>query len=308
MEGAFRALSPYAELARLHKPTGALLIYFPSLYGSLLVASLQSPPLPPLQVLSINGKFLLGSFLFRCLGCTWNDLIDQDLDRQVKRTRTRPLARRAITTKQALAYALSQLMLGIILTRLLLPTQCMLWAIPSVLLTVLYPFAKYFTNYPQLILGLVFSWGVPLSFPAFKLSHRQLLDNTTISPAVFLYLICISWVMVYDTIYSNQDVADDLRRGVGSPAVKHRQQVRQFLWIFATILSMGLVSIGILIAAGPYFMIGANVTSLLVAHMVDAVELDSPASCGWWFSKGNIGIAIAIAATFMAEYVHRLAG
>ena len=295
---------PYAELARIDKPLAVFYLYFPCLFGIMLAASMRDPVIPPTRVLVVNLKFLLGSFLVRCAGCSWNDIVDQDLDRKVARTRNRPMAQRAITTSSALVFTLCQVLVGLGLMYLLLPTSCFRYSVPSILLTGLYPYGKRFTYYPQVILGIVFSWGVIMAFPA--------LDMDLISsPASFtacgsLFLSCIAWTISYDTIYAAQDIRDDLKTAIKSPVVLHRDHTRRVLMVAGLTQVALLCYTGVKMQATPvFFMSSCAGTALTLGKMVTSVDLGDPKDCLWWFKKGCICTGLIISSGFIGEYVIR---
>ena len=149
---------PYAELMRLDKPVGTLNIYFPYLFGSLFAACASYPLVTPLSVLSANLKLFPMAFLLRSAGCTWNDLIDHDLDRKVARCRLRPIARGAVSPRSGFIFYAIQMLVWL---AMLLQTdaQTVCYAFTCVFLGHLYPFAKRFTHYPQVVLGFALAWG-----------------------------------------------------------------------------------------------------------------------------------------------------
>jgi len=299
------ACFPYAELIRIDKPVAFLYLYFPCLFGTLLAASVSQPVTQPFRLLRINLVFILGSLLVRCAGCSWNDIVDQDIDRKVSRTRNRPLARRAISTSAALSFTVVQVILGLGLVWLLLPLPCMYYSVPSIFGTALFPFAKRFTYYPQLVLGSVFSWGVILAFPALEVelsSHSQ-----AMKAMASLYLSCIAWTMSYDTIYAAQDIKDDLKAGVKSPVVRHLDGTRMLLYnAVLTQLSL-LLYTGIAIeASGIYFLCTCFATGAILLREVMSVDLADPKDCLWWFKKGCFYTGILISSGFCGEYITRI--
>lgn len=150
---------PYAELMRLNKPVGTLNIYFPYLFGSLFAACARYPFVTPLSILSANLKLFPMAFLLRSAGCTWNDLVDRDLDRKVARCRLRPIARYAISPRSGFIFYVIQMLVWLaILLQTDAPTIS--YAFSGVLMGHLYPFAKRFTYYPQVVLGFTLSWGI----------------------------------------------------------------------------------------------------------------------------------------------------
>lgn len=249
-------------------------------------------------------SFAIGSFLVRCAGCTWNDIVDQELDRKVSRTRLRPLAWGAVSTSSALLFTAAQVLWGMSLVVLLLSVRCLYWSIPSILLTGLYPYGKRFTHYPQTILGCVFSWGVIMAFPTLDLDLFSSPRNMSLAGCLFSS--CIAWTMVYDTIYAAQNIKDDARVGIGSPVVRHQGHTRNLLMGTAFIQIVLLCWTGIAIEASlGYFVCTCFGTRGILGAMVRTVQLDDPKDCIWWFSKGSFFTGSVIGSGFIVEYVLR---
>ena len=296
---------PYAELVRLDKPLACLYLYFPCAFGTLLVASMATRQILPLHLARTNLMFFVGCFLVRCAGCSWNDIVDQDLDRLTTRTRHRPLARRALSTSSALIFALIQVILGYMLVYALMPRSCLYFSIPSAILTALYPFGKRFTHYPQLILGCVGSWGVIMAFPALGLD--LLSEPEFWLPASALYLSCIAWTVFYDTIYAAQDLKDDLKTGIKSPVVQYREQTRHFIVAAAALQVILLISTGIAMGANTsYFLLTCGLTTICLGAIVTRVDLSDPQSCIGWFKKGSVYTGATILSGFCVLYAQRV--
>lgn len=302
-------VKPYAELIRIHRPAGIMMFYFPCLYGTFLAGCLsQNNSLFSMGI--ANAKLLLLSFLMRGMLCTWNDLIDQDIDRQVARTRIRPLARRAISTTRAAAWTLVQTVL-VLGTFLLLPHDCSVYALPFLALHVLYPFAKRVTHHPQLILGFAHSFGVFVSFPALGESILLSLEDAPSANATGAFCLSaaiIFWTLLNDTIYSAQDVDDDSKVGVGSTMVYWGDAARTFLRILVVLQLLSLIAISFVIkdsaASGGmvYTALTCGGTALGLFSMVESVDLREPASCEWWFNRGNVLVGYGIASGLVGEY------
>lgn len=296
------ACIPYAELVRIDKPIAFLYLYFPTVFGTLLAVSISDPVIRPPRLLTINIIFLLGCFLVRCAGCTWNDIVDQDIDRKVSRTRNRPLARKAVSTSAALIFTIVQTIGGLSLVWRLLPLPCLKYSVPSILLTGLYPFAKRFTYYPQLILGSVFSWGVIMAFPALEVdlfAHPKAIKATA-----SLYLSCIAWTMSYDTIYAAQDVKDDLKAAVKSPVTRHQNHTRTLLCGAVLTQMVLLVCTGIIMdATGVFFLCTCVGSGVILGMEVTSVDLTDPKDCLWWFKNGCFYTGMLICSGFCGEYL-----
>lgn len=296
---------PYAELIRIDKPIGVVLLYLPCIFGTSLGASMVDPITPPARLLVINTIYLLGSFLVRSAGCTWNDLIDRDVDCKVSRTRLRPIARGAISPVNAFLFATFQVALGLLLVLRLLPQPCLFYSIPSIVLTALYPFTKRVTHYPQVVLGFVFSWGIIMAFPSLGLDI--LLSPIRMAAAGSLYASSVVWIVLCDTIYGAQDRKDDPKAGVNSMAVRHQHHAK-ILFIALGITQVFFLAItGILMEAGSgFFCITCGGATVTMSIMIYSVDLDDPSNCLWWFQQGGLVSAVIIASGFLNEYVIRL--
>jgi 4-hydroxybenzoate polyprenyltransferase len=195
------ALRPYAALMRVDRPIGSWLLYWPCAWSVALAG--------------VGGKWALfltlglGAFVMRSAGCAYNDIVDRDLDRQVERTRLRPLASRRVGVRAAwgLVVGLSLVGLAVLLT---LPSTAQIVALASLALVAAYPFMKRITWWPQAWLGLVFSWGALVGWSA--------VTGSLTLPPLLLWLGSVFWVIGYDTLYAIQDIEDDALVGVKSSA------------------------------------------------------------------------------------------
>jgi 4-hydroxybenzoate polyprenyltransferase len=194
-------LRPYASLMRLDRPIGTWLLYWPCAWSVALVG--------------VGGRwdlFLwlgLGAFSMRSAGCVYNDIVDRDLDRQVERTRLRPLASGRVSVRSAWVLIMLLCLIGLVVL-LQLKWAAAVASLCSVAPVALYPFMKRITWWPQAWLGLVFSWGALVGWPA--------VTGTLDLPAVLLWFGSVAWVVGYDTLYAIQDIEDDALVGVKSSA------------------------------------------------------------------------------------------
>ena len=194
-------LRPFASLMRIDRPIGTWLLYWPCAWSVALAG--------------VEGRWdlflwlALGAFAMRSAGCVYNDIVDRDLDAQVERTRLRPLAsgRTSLRAAWALTIVLCLLGLGVLLQ---LEPTAQLIALGSLALVAAYPFMKRITWWPQAWLGLVFSWGALVGWPA--------VTGELAAPALWLYAGSVAWVIGYDTLYAIQDLEDDALVGVRSSA------------------------------------------------------------------------------------------
>jgi len=192
---------PYLRLARLDRPIGSWLLLMPC-WWSVGLAGMHNDRFPSLWHIML---FFIGAFAMRGAGCTWNDLVDRDLDGRVERTRSRPIPSGQVTVAQATTFMVALALVGFLVliqfNRFTVAT-----GIASLLVVVIYPFMKRITYWPQIFLGLAFSWGALMGWPA----TFGRLDW----PAIVLYAGSILWVIGYDTIYAHQDRDDDLLIGI----------------------------------------------------------------------------------------------
>jgi 4-hydroxybenzoate polyprenyltransferase len=241
--------------------------------------------------------------IMRGAGCTINDLWDRNLDPHVERTRLRPIARRAITPQNAIVYLGFQLLagLGILLS---FPTQCFFYGAPSLLLVFTYPLAKRVTNYPQFVLGLAFSWGAFMGFPA--LGIDLLHDPSALAAAGALYASCVAWTLNYDMIYAFMDIKDDVNAGIKSIALAHDHNAKAVL-TGVSVAQVGLLGIaGYFAGAGPIFFIGScGGAAIALGTIIRRINLRSVRDCWWWFVNGAWITGGTISAGLLADYLYR---
>ena len=289
---------PYAELARLDKPTGTYYLFFPCLFSTFFAASYVSAPLT--TVLSTSTLFFAGALIMRGAGCTINDLWDRNLDPHVSRTRFRPIARGAVSVRSAVVFTGFQLLtgLGILLQ---FPVACLFYGIPSLLLVATYPLAKRVTHYPQFVLGLTFSWGAIMGFPA--LGVDLLADEAAMRVALLLYSSCISWTVLYDMIYAHMDIKDDAKVGIKSIALRHDNETKAVLTGLASLQVALLAAAGLILDAGPpFFLLSCGSAIFSLATMILRVNLKSVKDCWWWFKHGAWLTGGGISIGLVAEY------
>ena len=233
-------LRPYLRLSRIDRPIGTWLLLLPCWWGALLgaLAAPESLSLTTLWILLACGA---GSVLMRGAGCTWNDISDRDIDRLVERTHNRPLAAGEVTLREALIWMAIQMIASFLLL-LTFNGAAITLGILALLPVAIYPFAKRFTWWPQVFLGLAFNWGTLLAWTAQTGSLGW--------PAVILYLSGIAWTLFYDTIYAHQDREDDALIGVKSTARLFGDNTENWLRGFL-VASVVLMSLAIIYALAP---------------------------------------------------------
>jgi 4-hydroxybenzoate polyprenyltransferase len=270
------ATRPYLRLSRADRPIGTWLVLLPCWWGVLLAAAATPGSAGAITVWIIVGCGI-GAVLMRGAGCTWNDITDREIDGRVARTRSRPIPSGQVSVRGAAVWMVAQALVafGILLT-FNLPAIAL--GIASLGLVAIYPFAKRFTWWPQVFLGLAFNWGALLAWTAQS-------GSLGVAP-VLLYLSGICWTIFYDTIYAHQDKEDDALIGVKSTARLFGENTRLWLRGFM-VASVVLMTAAIILALTPQ----ASLTALLLAlagvwafgwHMVwqlSRLDADNPDTC-----------------------------
>src|SRR4030081_3292814 len=228
-------LRPYLRLSRLDRPIGSWLLLVPCWWSAALAASVARD-LHPLPL--IIALFFVGAFVMRGAGCTWNDITDRDLDARVERTRSRPIPAGQVSRPQALAFLVPQALVGL-LVLLQFNRFAIMTGIASLVIVAVYPFMKRITWWPQVVLGLAFSWGALMGF-AVTLGRIDL-------TALALYAGSIAWVIGYDTIYAHQDVEDDALIGIKSTARLFGAATHRALAVFYA-LAVVLIGVALVLA------------------------------------------------------------
>src|SRR5271154_1050391 len=184
-------LKPYLRLARLDRPIGSWLLLLPCWWSAALAAVAEHARAPNLVHILL---FFIGAFAMRGAGCTWNDIVDRDLDKSVERTRSRPIPSGQVSAAQAALFLALQALIGFAV--LISFNTFTIWlGIASLAIVAIYPFMKRLTYWPQIVLGLAFSWGALMGWAA-AFGRLDL-------PAFLLYAGSIAWVIGYDTIYAH---------------------------------------------------------------------------------------------------------
>mmetsp|Transcript_25236 Transcript_25236/g.47702 ORF Transcript_25236/g.47702 Transcript_25236/m.47702 type:complete len:432 (+) Transcript_25236:199-1494(+) len=268
------AVVPYIKLMRLDTPVGAWLLAWPCFWSIALAA--PSGQLPDPFYLALFGS---GAVLLRGAGCTINDYWDRDFDKQVTRTRMRPIASGAVSPNEALSFLTAQLLLGLnILLQLNWYSQVL--GASSLLFVGTYPLMKRFTHLPQAYLGMTINWGAMLGWAAVNGSC----DWSVVLP---LYVGCISWTMVYDTIYAHQDKKDDQDVGIKSTALLFGDNTPLWLSGFTATAVGGLAAAGYAAGIGWPYYAAVAATGAHLCWQVHTVDMNNPKDCGDKF-RSNI--------------------
>ena len=284
-------LKPYGRLARWDRPIGWWLLLWPCWFALALagIASGQGRFEFGYAVL-----FLIGAVAMRGAGCTFNDLVDQDFDAQVERTRSRPLPAGQVSRRQAWAFLFIQALAGLAVL------LCFNWTtiytgLASLGVVAIYPFMKRITYIPQLFLGFAFSWGALVGWTA-------VMDQLSL-PALLLYVGCILWTIGYDTFYAHQDKEDDILIGVKSTALWFQGNTKP---IVRGLYTACLIFFGIVLAiiqAPILAWMGLAGFALLLFRQVTQANLADPDSCLAAFKANHPAAALLTASWLAAIYL-----
>lgn len=263
------SVRPYFRLARIDRPVGVWLLAIPCWWGVAL-AFTSIAGASSYEAITLAPLFLIGALLMRAAGCTWNDILDRDIDAKVARTATRPLASGALSVKQALAFMILLLALAALIL-LVLNDFTKILAVSSLVLVALYPLMKRITYWPQAFLGLTFNWGALVGYAA--------ITENLMPAALALYAGAFFWTLGYDTIYAHQDKEDDALVGVKSTALKFGDRSRNWIAGFYTAAVLCFAAAGVLADLSLLYFIALLGPAGLLAVQVRGVDLDDPQSC-----------------------------
>ncbi|MDD5296745.1 MAG: 4-hydroxybenzoate octaprenyltransferase [Rhodocyclaceae bacterium] len=267
----------YEKLMRLDKPIGILLLLWPTLWGLWFAGEGMPPPL-------LIWIFVLGTVLMRSAGCVVNDYADRDFDPHVERTRNRPLAAGAVSTKEALWLAV---VLTLLAGLLILPLNKMVWAlaVAAAFLAGSYPFTKRFFAIPQAYLGIAFGFGIPMAFAA---------QTQSLPPMAWALLVAnIFWAIAYDTEYAMVDRDDDIRIGIKTSALTFgRHDVLAVMLCYGATLAI-LAACGVAAGRGLWFQGGLVVASGIMGYHYTLIRSRERMKCFKAFLHNNwVGAAI----------------
>jgi 4-hydroxybenzoate polyprenyltransferase len=253
-------LAIYLDLIRWDRPAGTLLLLWPTLSALWLAAR----GFPGWHLLVV---FVLGTFLMRSAGCAANDVADRDFDKHVKRTAARPVTSGAVSVAEALALgaALALCAFALVLTT---NAAAVAWSIAALVVTLLYPFSKRFFAMPQAVLGIAFSFGIPMAFAAVRGGSDWRLDaiaGAVPALAGWLLLGNLFWVLAYDTEYAMVDRDDDLKIGIRTSAITLGRFDVAGVMAFYAVYLLSWLYLGLKLGLGPAYAVGIVVAALQAA-------------------------------------------
>lgn len=290
------AWKPFAQLSRLDRPIGWQLLLLPCFMGMAVARTGYGFYWEDAR---FALTFVLGAIAMRGAGCTYNDILDRDIDAKVERTRLRPLPSGAVSLRRAWAWLFAQCAVGLI-ALLMLPPLAQIVSLIAIPLVALYPLMKRITWWPQAWLGIVFSWGALVG------GASSTYEANIVPQEVFaLYAGCILWTIAYDTIYALQDREDDALVGVRSTARLFADKWRTWTSVFyvaalALWAAAGAMSGAGMWVAGPLSLIGA----LMIWPMFAGIDDQRPETALAAF-KFNAIIGAAVLLAFAAEPIWR---
>lgn len=269
-----KPLRPYLKLARIDRPIGIWLLFWPGAWAIAMAGNYVTNP--DLKALAL---FFIGAVVMRGAGCAYNDIIDRDYDSKVERTQLRPIASKQISVQRGYIFMLLLLIIGLLI---LMQFNLLTIAIGffSLVLIGVYPFMKRLTYWPQAFLGLTFNWGVLLGWAA--------VTGAVGIPTLLLYLAAIFWTVGYDTIYAHQDKTDDILVGVKSTALRFGENTRAWLFVFYG-LALGFFFLaGLIQGLGPVYFVGLAFVFFHFHAQIWKLKIDDPELCLKIFKSNNL--------------------
>lgn len=275
----------YLRLIRLHQPTGIFLLLWPCLIG----LGLASRGHPDPKLIAI---FIIGSILMRSAGCIFNDLVDYKVDKEVDRTKMRPIATGEVSRSEAITLLVILLTMSAGLL-FFLHKSAILISLFSMLLVIIYPYCKRFTFWPQLFLGFTFNIGCLIAW--IEVKHQLNFAS------IILYIGLIFWTLGYDTIYAHQDREDDLKIGVKSTAILLDDKTEKYLNLFYTITATFLAASGAFSGAGVRYFALLSIPIIILYWQISTLNINDPKNCLRRFKINVLVGGLLFAATFVTK-------
>ncbi len=285
---------PYLRLARFDRPIGAWLLLLPCWWSCAIAAIAAHKATPSMAQLAL---FFIGAFAMRGAGCTWNDIVDRDLDASVERTRSRPIPSGQVSVVAAAIFLVAQALIGLaVLMSFNLFTIGL--GIASLAIVAVYPFMKRITYWPQIVLGLAFSWGALMGWAA-------AFARLDASP-LLLYAGSIAWVIGYDTIYAHQDREDDALIGIKSTALLFAERTKPMLGLFYGLAVILIGAAGFAASASIIFAIGLLVFAAHLGWQIVRLDIADPDRCLALFKSNRDAGLILFAGLLLDAALPRL--
>ena len=311
--GPKSGLLPYAQLIRIDKPIGVVIIHFPYIVGSLYATCIPETTASLQDIAKINLLLLCGTFLLRSWACAWNDIADRDLDKLVERCKQRPMASGRLSVRSACLFTGFLWFAWVVLMQSFIPS----FAVHGIALTILsgvYPFTKRFMAYTPVFLGVTFGWGVFVGFAATgidpllpQLPFFNQAYDVIVFGALLLFLYYTIWTVIFETVYAFQDLPDDTKAGINSMAVRHQFHIRELLGALGVIQVITLLFVGKIVGAGTLYYFGPPLFNVfMLLRMVTSIIFGSSEQCRWWFAHGPLMAGTVMVVSVIIEYLGRI--
>ncbi|MCE9523629.1 MAG: 4-hydroxybenzoate octaprenyltransferase [Alphaproteobacteria bacterium] len=285
---------PYLRLARADRPIGIWLLLWPCWWSLLLAAPETGFAYPSVWYIPLLAVlFALGAAVMRGAGCTYNDIVDRDIDAKVARTAGRPIPSGQVSVVAAVAFLIAQLLLGLLVLLQLNWFSVVLGALSLVPIAI-YPFMKRITNWPQAFLGLTFNWGALLGWAAVT-------GGLGLAP-VLLFAGCVFWTLGYDTIYAHQDKEDDALIGVRSTARLLGDSTKAWLAGFYGAALLLFLAAGLLAGTGFGFFVVLGAVAAHFTWQILRLDINDGANCLATF-KSNRDLGLIVFAAIVAGII-----
>jgi 4-hydroxybenzoate polyprenyltransferase len=285
---------PYLRLARFDRPIGAWLLLLPCWWSCAIAAVAAHKAIPSIAQLAL---FFVGAFVMRGAGCTWNDIVDRDLDATVERTRSRPIPSGQVSVVAAGIFLVVQALVGLAVL-LSFNFFTIGLGIASLAIVAVYPFMKRITYWPQIVLGLAFSWGALMGWAA-------AFARLDASP-LLLYAGSIAWVIGYDTIYAHQDREDDALIGIKSTALLFAERTKPMLGLFYGLAVILIGAAGFAASASVVFAISLLVFAAHLGWQIVRLDIADPDRCLALFKSNRDAGLILFAGLLLDAALPRL--
>ena len=274
----------YAQLARYDRPIGAWLLFWPCFWGLFLAGAVNNIWPPFIDIIA----FAIGALAMRGAGCTYNDIIDRELDAQVARTALRPLPSGRVSLSGAWGFFLAQLFIGLLVLLSFQSLFMFALGLAALGLVAAYPFMKRFTYWPQAWLGLTFNWGALMGYAVIS-------DNVP-PQAMLLYAAGFFWTLGYDTVYAHQDKEDDALIGIKSTALLFGARTKPMLAVFYALALACLAGAAIVGQIGILFWTALPIIAWHLLMQVSRLDIDNGETCLQIFrANRNTGLIIGLA-------------
>ena len=274
----------YAQLARYDRPIGAWLLFWPCFWGLFLAGAVNNVWPPFTDIIA----FAIGALAMRGAGCTYNDIIDRELDAQVARTALRPLPSGRVSLTGAWGFFVAQLFIGLLVLLSFQSLFMFALGLAALGLVAAYPFMKRFTYWPQAWLGLTFNWGALMGYAVIS-------DNVP-PQAMLLYAAGFFWTLGYDTVYAHQDKEDDALIGIKSTALLFGARTKPMLAVFYALALACLAGAAIVGQIGILFWTALPIIAWHLLMQVSRLDIDNGETCLQIFrANRNTGLIIGLA-------------